>query len=396
MSVDCMSIESKCRMIPVFKKMLEVREKSKGKSFGKIGPAVFQDITTFLESPEVQTRRDLSGMFKGNPIVSFGDLHGDLLVLLGLLHFAALIDSDGNWKGGNHIVVQLGDFTDRDGRGSTSLPTDNNREEIDIIQYMFYLNLQAQKAGGHVISVLGNHELALLFPGTFPDYKLYWEGNQAAGWGGWHKKQDLFGRGREGLFRRFVENGHVPPILQLGNFVFLHAGLTLQNIKNFDSVKSIQKKFYECLRSEYLESSDITDIFFTRAMSDGSVPENKCIKNVKGIFDKLRIDFRLGGVCVAHTPQETLSKYCGGKIWKMDLAMSEAFGKVGKLGFILIKQQKNDTWVSLHVAHSQANWAACPGTNEVEIKTLTYMNGNVFSAEHVKRVVRVSPPSIQE
>jgi len=365
-------------MTPVYSRILKWR--ADGKGLGVLGPAKFMQIEAFLSQSKFKKKRE-SIKFRQNPIVTFGDLHGDLLVLLGLLKFANLIDSDGNWIGKNHIVVQLGDFTDRDGRPDASLETQNPREEVDIIQYMQALDEQARQKGGAVVSVMGNHELTIFFPKTFPEYLIFWNGNQADGWGGAKRKQELCAKG--GLFWNYVRNGYVPAILQLGNFVFLHAGLTPTNVQTFSGISEIQKLFLKNLDDQKL-SDVMQDIFFTRELSDGTLPEMDCVEKIKVVFRKLGISWDLGGVCVGHTPQQDLGAYCGAKVWKLDLAMSEAFGKVGKFGFMHIVQEPLHSWVSLHTAHSQFN--DFTEMTEVEIKTVKFMDGKVFSAEKVKRV----------
>ena len=46
-------------------------------------------------------------------VVAIGDLHGDIDACLRTLWYADLIDGVGNWRGGNTVVVQLGDQIDR-------------------------------------------------------------------------------------------------------------------------------------------------------------------------------------------------------------------------------------------------------------------------------------------
>ena len=79
-------------------------------------------------------------------IVAVGDLHGDFAAWQAIARDAGLIDSRGRWSGGNSILVQLGDITDR---GDHSLA---------IIRSLQQLQAEAPAKGGRVVVVLGNHE----------------------------------------------------------------------------------------------------------------------------------------------------------------------------------------------------------------------------------------------
>lgn len=79
-------------------------------------------------------------------IVAIGDLHGDYAAWTALARDSGIIDAGGKWAGGNTILVQLGDVTDR-GPDSLRIITDLRR-----------LQKEAPRSGGRVVTVLGNHE----------------------------------------------------------------------------------------------------------------------------------------------------------------------------------------------------------------------------------------------
>jgi len=79
-------------------------------------------------------------------IVAVGDLHGDNQAWLTIAHAARLIDAKGHWAGGNTILVQLGDVTDR------------WADSLKIIRSLQQLQKEAPRKGGRVVVVLGNHE----------------------------------------------------------------------------------------------------------------------------------------------------------------------------------------------------------------------------------------------
>jgi hypothetical protein len=79
-------------------------------------------------------------------IVAVGDLEGAYEKYLDMLRTAGLIDAEGDWIGGRAHLVQLGDIPDRG---------PNSRAIMD---HLMRLERQAQRAGGRVHALIGNHE----------------------------------------------------------------------------------------------------------------------------------------------------------------------------------------------------------------------------------------------
>lgn len=80
-------------------------------------------------------------------IVAVGDVHGAFDRYTTILRAAGLIDGRRRWTGGTATFVQLGDVLDR---GADS------RRVLDLIKQ---LEGEAEKAGGRVVLLLGNHEV---------------------------------------------------------------------------------------------------------------------------------------------------------------------------------------------------------------------------------------------
>lgn len=82
-------------------------------------------------------------------MVIVGDIHGRLDLLVEALSATGLA-RDGRWTGGDAVLLQTGDLADRGPHG------------LRCMDLMMSLSRQAREAGGHVIPVLGNHELMAL------------------------------------------------------------------------------------------------------------------------------------------------------------------------------------------------------------------------------------------
>jgi hypothetical protein len=79
-------------------------------------------------------------------IVAIGDLEGDYEKFTDMLRTAGVIGADNAWTGGRAHLVQLGDIPDRG---------PNSRMIMDLLMR---LEPQAQRAGGRVHALIGNHE----------------------------------------------------------------------------------------------------------------------------------------------------------------------------------------------------------------------------------------------
>ena len=82
-----------------------------------------------------------------NRVVAIGDVHGEFDDLCSMLRRTHLVDEQNHWIGGSAIFVQTGDMIDRGSKG---------REAMDLLMT---LEAEAEKAGGRVVPLLGNHEV---------------------------------------------------------------------------------------------------------------------------------------------------------------------------------------------------------------------------------------------
>ena len=84
----------------------------------------------------------------GNPhrIVAIGDLHGDYAAYLEIVKAAGVADAKGRWTGRDTVLVQMGDVPDR------------GPDTRKIIEHLQKLQAAAARAGGKVVTLVGNHE----------------------------------------------------------------------------------------------------------------------------------------------------------------------------------------------------------------------------------------------
>lgn len=137
-------------------------------------------------------------------LVAIGDLHGDVDAALAVLRLAGLVDAAGAWSGGAAWLVQTGDITDRgpDSKG--------------VIALLRRLSDEARAAGGHVLPLLGNHEVMNLTG----DWR-YVSAEDLAGYGGEAARKAAYApTGEDGawLLQRDA-------VARVGDTVFVHGGV---------------------------------------------------------------------------------------------------------------------------------------------------------------------------
>jgi hypothetical protein len=90
-------------------------------------------------------RCEISGVSR---VVAIGDVHGAIDRFTEILKAVNLVDAGGHWAGGTAHLVQLGDVVDRG---------PDSRAALDLLRR---LEGEAERAGGGVHALLGNHEVA--------------------------------------------------------------------------------------------------------------------------------------------------------------------------------------------------------------------------------------------
>jgi hypothetical protein len=95
-----------------------------------------------------------------HPTYVVGDVHGHRAELVSALAGAGLVFADATWRGGGAHLWFLGDFVDRGPDG------------IGTIDLVMRLADEASAAGGHVGTLLGNHEILLLGMRRFGDTEV--------------------------------------------------------------------------------------------------------------------------------------------------------------------------------------------------------------------------------
>ena len=125
-------------------------------------------------------------------IVAVGDLHGDYDAYESIIIAAGISDKRGRWTGGDAIFVQTGDIADR------------GPDSRKIIEHIRKLQKRAEKKGGLVVTLVGNHEamnmtgdLRYVHPG---EYASFADRNSKK------RRQKYYDDNREAFEKFYLEN----------------------------------------------------------------------------------------------------------------------------------------------------------------------------------------------
>ncbi len=286
----------------------------------------------------------------GAQIVAIGDLHGDIGALRESLRDAGLVDAKDRWRGGKATLVQIGDMVDRG---------PDSRKVMDLLMQ---LEKQAEKAGGRVHVILGNHDamnvygdLRYVAPGEYAAFRTkdsgdvrdaYWaqltEGKQPAPtaeerakWDethplGWVEHRFAFGpKGKYGKWLR-----EKPAVVKVGETLFVHAGLSAKyaamGAAELNAAVKAELADVTAMKAETSVAMDVEGPFWYRGMAGGDETE------LEPVVAQALATHGAKRVVIGHTPTggEVTARF-GGRVLNIDVGLGAAYGS--KRGCLVIE-----------------------------------------------------------
>jgi len=156
-------------------------------------------------------------------IIAISDVHGQFRKYADILQANGVIDKDLNWKFGKGHLVYLGDAFDRGDRVT------------ELLWHLFTLEKQAEKAGGMVHVVLGNHDdMALSGDQRYMNEK-------------YRKVEELTKINYSDLYSGSSVLGKwlrsKPVMITINDILFVHGGISLDLVRMKLPVKEVNKLF---------------------------------------------------------------------------------------------------------------------------------------------------------
>lgn len=265
-------------------------------------------------------------------LVAIGDLHGDLSATRAALKLAGAIDGSDKWIGGKLVVVQTGDQLDRG---------DDERAIIDLFDA---LADEAERAGGRVLALNGNHE-TMNVQGDFryvTEHGLHFGDVAMASPLGpsaperFRQRAEAFLPG--GAYAKILSRR--PVVAAVGGSAFVHGGILPQHVEY--GLDRINREVMAWMAgdSPQLPAAIAAEdaLVWTREYGGPETPE------VCQVVGRVLGSLNLRRIVVGHTVQKTgVTSICDGSVWRIDVGLSKYYGdspisvlevKAGKVGVL--------------------------------------------------------------
>lgn len=272
-----------------------------------------QSDTLALGSIPLQFKDESSTYFNISKIVALSDIHGQYELTTTLLKNNNIIDASENWAYGDGHLVIVGDVFDR------------GPNVTELLWLIFNLEKQAEKVGGKVHYLLGNHEYMVLQNDLRYINKKYRQTERILR----THYNDLYGN--ETILGRWLRSKST--ILQLNDNIFVHGGISSEFIESGFDLDSINQKMrYSLLEDSSDKQWDISyGKYYDR---DGPIwyrgyfSDELKNKHIKDILKAIKVKH----IVVGHTSQTQVKSLYKNKILAVDSSIKN--GIYGELLFI--------------------------------------------------------------
>jgi hypothetical protein len=278
-------------------------------------------------------------------VIAVGDVHGDYEQFFEALRSSGLIDGHGNWIGGRTHLVQTGDILDRG---------PDSRKVMDLLMH---LEPQADRAGGKVHVLLGNHEAMNLYgdlryvsPGEIAAFrddhseevrrKLLpasaparpdpnWEAQNPLGLA--ERRQALSPEGRYG---KWLAGKNA--VVKINDTLFVHAGISPKYANH--SIGQINAQIRDELHNfEKLHGGMVLDEMgplWYRGLSNGG---DELLSHVNEVLS----NFGVERIVVGHSyANAAITPRFGGKVVMIDIGLPRVYDNLGKMGTLILEHGK--------------------------------------------------------
>lgn len=282
-------------------------------------------------------------------IVAIGDLHGDYAAYRAIIRAAGLVDARDRWTGGRTVFVQTGDIVDRG--------PDSRR----IVDHLRRLERDAERAGGRVVALVGNHEamnvtgdLRYVHPGEFAAFAdSASEGRRERAYRANRSAIEAFYRERDpaitdeaarqawletmplgkiehraawrpdGELGRWVSRN--PAVARIDSTVFVHAGISAAYAGL--TIDEINRRAAAALRTSDTAPDAIINDPFGPLWYRGLVDPEAAAAGAGDELDRVLRAYGANRVVVGHTPMpEGIAVLHGGRLIAIDTGISAHYG----------------------------------------------------------------------
>lgn len=233
-------------------------------------------------------------------LVAISDIEGNLDAFVNLLKANKVVDEKLNWAFGEGHLVLVGDYFDR------------GKYVTEGLWLAYKLDKEAEKAGGKVHFIIGNHEEMNLSGDLRYVQRKYIVNAHLAGL----EYLDLYGENT--VLGKWLRSKN--SIVKIGDYLFCHGGLSPEFIGSLMTMKSINKTTRKYLDKSF-EEKDKDDRAGNVFSSLGPLWYRGHIlrQNTQEEVDAVLKYFRADHLIIGHTPVEKITPIYNNKIIGIDV-----------------------------------------------------------------------------
>ncbi len=235
-------------------------------------------------------------------IFAVSDMEGNFKTFRNVLTANGVIDENLNWNFGTGHLVLLGDFVDK---GYFVTQT---------LWLIYKLEQEAEKAGGKVHYILGNHEINNLQGYHASTAQKYWYAANVLGL----KRHELLGE--NSFLGRWLASKNV--VEKIGDLLFVHGGLHPDLANHELSLEQINGRIRSQFYTPYFVKKDgkaIDDLLFSNKKSPAWYRGYFTDKLPREKINSLLQKFDATHIIVGHTALPKISRHHGGVVIGIDV-----------------------------------------------------------------------------
>ena len=242
-------------------------------------------------------------------IIAISDIESKYKTLRDFLINNKVIDENLNWIFGNGHLVLNGDFIDRDYFAT------------QVLWFIYKLEQEAEKAGGKVHFILGNHEI-MNIQGNHKYAKYKYETVARVLGVKQHQLYDT-----TTYLGKWLKTKNI--VEQIGNYTFVHAGISPEIVENKITISEMNQIARNNYAIPYYSKKD-------RPLKEKLILSSQTSPYwYRGYFDELEqeeIDkilnfYQTSNIIVGHTIQDEVHRLSNGKIIGIDVAQPKGYTK---------------------------------------------------------------------
>lgn len=237
-------------------------------------------------------------------VCAVSDIHGEFKSYIRLMKAQGIIDDDLNWSFGTGHLIILGDYFDR------------GDMVTELLWHLFGLEKQAEKAGGKVHLMLGNHELMMFSNDTRYTNAKYLKVRDIIG----QKYSDLYSM--DTFIGRWIRSK--PVIITINNCLFVHGGISGEMLQKRMKSDKINELFWKLTMGKQLkDESELHDLLFLTE-NDGPVWYRGFFEDpgfTEARADSILTFYGMKHIIVGHTSDNAMKVLFNNKILCIDAGL---------------------------------------------------------------------------